>query len=76
LGFQIYDVRLGLYLPLNKGDSGGKVNVLGVDSIGHCEKEVHVKMSQILDGYRGRAVCIHKYRNIANGNKERKISVN
>ena len=37
-------------------DSGGKVNILGGDSIGHCEKTFHLSMGLILNGYRHRAV--------------------
>jgi hypothetical protein len=39
-----------------QGDSGGKVNVLGDDSVGNCDKKVHVNMCLILNGYRDRAV--------------------
>jgi hypothetical protein len=39
-----------------QGDSGGKVNVLGGDSTGHCEVKVHINMFVILNGYRVRAV--------------------
>ena len=39
-----------------QGDSGGKVNILGNDSVGHCEKKVHKNMCLIVNGYRGGAV--------------------
>jgi len=39
-----------------QGDSGGKVNILGGDSIGHCEIKVHINMFLFLNGYRDRAV--------------------
>ena len=38
------------------GDSGGKVNILGGNSIGHCEKNVHMNMCLIPNGYRNRTV--------------------
>jgi hypothetical protein len=34
-----------------QGDSGGKANILGGDSISHCEKKVHMNMCIILNGY-------------------------
>ena len=40
-----------------QGDSGGKVYILGGDSIGHCEKKkVYLNMCLILNCYRDRAV--------------------
>jgi hypothetical protein len=45
-----------LPLPLTQGDSGGEVNNLGGDNIGHCEGNVHIHMCLILNGYRDRAV--------------------
>jgi hypothetical protein len=40
-----------------EGDSGGKVNILGGDSVGHFEKEkVYMNMCLIDSGYRDRAV--------------------
>ena len=38
------------------GDPGGKVNILGGVSIGHCEENVRVNMCLILKGYGDRAV--------------------
>ena len=40
-----------------QGDSGGKVNIFGGDSIGHCEKrKVCTNMCLIVNGYRDTAV--------------------
>jgi hypothetical protein len=40
-----------------QGDSGGRVNILGGDSIVHCViKKVHMNMCLILNVYRGRAI--------------------
>jgi len=40
-----------------QGDSGGTVNTLEDDSIGHCQKKkVYMNMCLILNGYRDRAV--------------------
>jgi hypothetical protein len=33
------------------GDSGGKVSILGGDSIGHCEKKNFMNICPILNGY-------------------------
>jgi len=42
-----------------QGDSGGKVNILGGDSVGNCEKkDVHMIMCLILIGYRDGDVWI------------------
>jgi hypothetical protein len=41
-------------------DSEGKFNILRGDSIGHCEKKVHMNMCVILNGYRDRAVLFYK----------------
>jgi hypothetical protein len=39
--------------------SGGKVNIFGGDSIGHCEKKkYHMNMYLTLNGYQNRAVWI------------------
>ena len=32
------------------GDAGGKVNIVGDESIGHCETEVHINAFVILNG--------------------------
>ena len=39
-----------------QGDSGGKVSIVGGDNIGHCEKNVHMNMCLIVNGYRDTAV--------------------
>jgi hypothetical protein len=39
-----------------QSDSGGKVNILAGQSIGHCGKKVHVNMCVILNGCRYVAV--------------------
>ena len=44
-------LRLGI-----QGDSEGKVNILGGDCIGHCEKKVHRDTCIIVSGYRDTAV--------------------
>ena len=36
-------------------DSGGRVSILGIDSIGRCENEVYMNACLILIGYRDRA---------------------
>jgi len=43
-----------------QGDSEGKVSILADNRICYCEKEVHINMCSILDGYRDRAVWIYK----------------
>ena len=39
-----------------QGDSIGKVNIVGGDSIGHTELDVHIYMCVIVNGYRDTAV--------------------
>jgi hypothetical protein len=39
-------------------DSGGKLNILETDSIGHCKKKVHVNIYLFLKDYRVTAVAI------------------
>ena len=39
-------------------DSGGKVNILETDSIGHCKKKVYINIYLILNGCRVTAVAI------------------
>jgi hypothetical protein len=46
--------NMGDFFDTIQGDSGGKVNILGGDSIGHCEKKVYVKICVILNCYRDR----------------------
>ena len=41
------------------------------DSMGHFEKNVHIYMSVMLNGYWNRSVVIFKYKSIVNGNKEK-----
>ena len=49
--------------------------MLGGYIVGHCLiKNVRMNMCQILNGYRGRAVCICKYQSIISGKKEREIT--
>jgi hypothetical protein len=43
-----------------QGDSGEKVDILGGNSIGLCEKKNRMNMSLILNYYRGRAVWISR----------------
>jgi hypothetical protein len=39
-----HNVAGGIYnIYRIQGDSGGKVNILGNDSIGHCEKKIYTK---------------------------------
>jgi hypothetical protein len=59
-----------------RDDSGGKVNILGGDSDGHCEKKKFTWTCLILNGYRDRGVQNYKYKSIVYGNKEREITVN
>ena len=39
-----------------QNDSGGMVNILGGDSIGHFDKEIDMNMWLNLNGYRDRAL--------------------
>jgi hypothetical protein len=39
-----------------QGDLGERVSILVGDSIGHCERKVHMNMCLILCSYRDRAV--------------------
>jgi hypothetical protein len=49
--FNLYSLGTGA-MPI-QGDSGGKVNILGGVSIGHCEKKnVHMNMCLTLNVYR------------------------
>lgn len=43
-----------------QGELGEKFNILGDDSIGHCEKEVHMHIYLILSGYWSRVVWIFR----------------
>ena len=46
-----------------KGDSGRKVDIVGGDSIDHCEK-VHINICLILSGYRNRAIRISRHNSV------------
>jgi len=50
-GAERYKLRLNSLVEI---DSLGKVNVLGDDSIGHCEKKNHTNIFVILNAYRQR----------------------
>ena len=53
-----------------QGNSGEKFNILGGDSIGHCEKKkVHMNTCLIPNGYPDRAVGDYKYKSIVSGSK-------
>jgi hypothetical protein len=39
-----------------QGDSGGKINIVRCDSMGHYEKKVHMNLCLILNDYRDRTV--------------------
>jgi hypothetical protein len=41
--------RIYIYV---QGDLEGKIDILGGDSIGHCEKKLHMNACVILSGYR------------------------
>jgi hypothetical protein len=56
--FRIQDSSLLLYVL--QGSSGGKVNVLGGDSFGHCEEKVRINMCLVPNGYWDRAVWIYR----------------
>jgi hypothetical protein len=54
------------------GDLGGKVYILGGDSIGHCDKKkVYMNLCLIVNCYWDKAVWIYKYKSIVNDDKER-----
>ena len=54
---------------LIQGDSGGKANVLGGDSVGHCAIKVRMAMFVILNGYRDRDVRFYNFKTCVNDNK-------
>ena len=56
---------------LIQGDSGGKVNILGGDSVSHCAKKIRIAMFLILNGYRDRAVPFYNYKTFVNDKKRR-----
>jgi len=43
-----------------KNDSGGKVNILEGNSLGHCEEKFSINICLILNGYRNRALWISR----------------
>ena len=43
-----------------QGDSWGKANILGGDSIGYCEQKVHMNKC-LINGYQYRAVCSSRH---------------
>jgi hypothetical protein len=52
--FTLLDMRENLEVSKIQGDSGGKINILGGDEIGHCEKKSsyeHVSNSEWLPTY-------------------------
>jgi hypothetical protein len=53
---------MGDFFDTIQGDSEGKVVILGGDSIGYCEKNVHINEGLILNGYRDIIVWIYKYK--------------
>jgi len=52
------NVRQNLTFKVIQGDSGGKVNILGCQGIGNCEKRFGMNTFVILHGYRNGAVWI------------------
>jgi len=52
-------------------DSEGKVNILGCNSVGHCEKIFLINMCVIPHCYADSAVSVYKYKSVISGNKER-----
>jgi hypothetical protein len=49
-----------LWPSVIQGDSGGKVDVLGGDSIGHCEEKLYMNTCLVLNCYRDTAVWISR----------------
>jgi hypothetical protein len=47
-----------------QGDSGKKVNILGGDNFGRCEKELHTNMCLILNGCPDRALWISRLNSV------------
>ena len=50
-------------------DSGGKVNILGGDSVSHCARKVRMAMFVILNGYRDRDFRFYNFKIFVNDNK-------
>ena len=57
-----------------QGNSWGKVDIFGGDSISHCEKKNHINMCLIVKGNRHRGVWLYRYKSIVNVNREREIT--
>jgi len=53
---------------------GGKVSILGGESIGPCEEKVRMNMCLILNHYQDAAVWDYKQKSIVNGNIETEIT--
>jgi hypothetical protein len=51
-----HSMALNIHSMYIQGDSGAKINILGGDSIGHCEEKVSMNICLILNGYRNRAL--------------------
>ena len=62
--FHHYDIQ---------SDSGGKVNILGDESIGHCDKKIHKNV--YLSDYQDIAVGIYKYKRTVNGNNDKLLLI-
>ena len=55
-----------------QGDSGGRINILLRDEIGHCgKKKVRMKTCVFINGYRNSAGWIYTYNSTVNDDKER-----
>jgi hypothetical protein len=67
---KIYSVSLD-YI---QGHSGGKGNIFGNGSVGHCERKAYVNVFLILNIYRNTAVSFCKNKGLVNGNKETVIT--
>jgi hypothetical protein len=66
----VYSTESNLNERVNRQyDSGGKVNILGRDSIGHCEKKGPYEHVLIPNGYPDRAVGNYNYTSIVSGSK-------
>jgi hypothetical protein len=54
---------------LIQGDSGGKVKILGGDSVSHCAEKIRIAMFLIPNGYRDRAVPFYDFKTFVNDKK-------
>ena len=54
---------------LIQGDSGGKLNISGGDSVSHSAKKFRLAMFLILNGYRERPFRFYNYKTFVNDNK-------